>query len=98
MLTKCNKIKVSPAAYLDMDMDFYSAGYVRAMLFESQLHSFLEEQHGPEWFAKKETGDFLKKHYKYGRKYSAEEVLKFIEYGDLSTKYFERELQRVLTK
>ncbi|MBU1627173.1 hypothetical protein KKB18_07360 [bacterium] len=98
MLTKCQKIKVSPASYLDMDMDFYSAGYVRAMLFESQLHSYLEEQFGPEWFAKKETGDFLKEHYKYGRKYSAEEVLKFIDYGELSTEYFERELQRVLGK
>jgi hypothetical protein len=97
-VTECQKIKASPASYLDMDMDFYSAGYVRAMLFESQLHSYLEERFGEEWWDKKETGDFLKEHYQYGRKYSAEEVLNFIKYGELSTEYFERELQRVLVE
>jgi len=96
MLSECQKIKTSPASYLDMDMDFYSAGYVRAMLFESQLHSYLEERFGANWWDKKETGDFLREHYQYGRKYSAEEVLKKIDYGELSTEYFEQELQRVL--
>jgi hypothetical protein len=97
MIIGCQKIEISPASYLDMDMDFYSAGYVRAMLFESQLRAYLEENIGKDWWDNKETSYFLKQHYQHGRKFSAEEVLKSINFGELSTKYFENELYTVLT-
>lgn len=76
LMREALKFEHSPNEYLrDVDPAFYSASYLKAWFFESQLKSVLIEEFGEHWFEKPETGELLRELFKLGQKYFAEEVL-----------------------
>jgi hypothetical protein len=70
------KIEFSQADYLsDVDVGFYSSSYLRAWAFEALLRSFLREEFGTAWFARREAGSLLRELWSEGQRMTADELL-----------------------
>jgi hypothetical protein len=70
---------VEPAAedYLgDVDEGFYASSYLRAWAFEAQLHGFLQEEFGTDWFRRREAGSLLRELWSLGQQPTADELLR----------------------
>lgn len=79
-------IRYRPDGYLaDMDDGFYSADYLRAWIRTAQLRAYLRDEIGEEWWARPETGDFLRALFREGTKPSSEDVAARIGYDPLDT-------------
>jgi hypothetical protein len=71
------KVDPSPTDYLaDIDAGYYVTSYLRSWAFEAQLTSFLREEFGSDWFARREAGSLLKELWELGQKPTADELLK----------------------
>jgi hypothetical protein len=71
-------LKIAPSAtdYLsDVDAGFYVSAYLRSWAFEAQLRSFLREEYGNAWFARREAGSLLQELWSLGQQPTAEELL-----------------------
>ena len=68
---------------MDRADKFYSADYLRAWFLESQLKEKLKSDYGPDYYTKLATGEYLKKLWGYGNRYSPEELAKMIGVGQL---------------
>ena len=76
-MTDATKVEVSDGDYLmDVDAGFYSASYLRAWGFEAQLRTFLREEFGNAWFARRETGSLLVELWSQGQRLTADELLR----------------------
>ena len=76
-MTDATKIEVAREDYLiDVDAGFYSASYLRAWGFEAQLRTFLREEFGNAWFARRETGSLLVELWSEGQRLTADELLR----------------------
>ena len=72
-------LKIEPARvdYLnDIDSGFYVSAYLRSWAFEAQMRSFLREQFGNDWFARRQAGSLLRELWELGQKPTAEELLR----------------------
>jgi hypothetical protein len=79
-------VRYRPDGYLaDMDDGFYSADYLRAWIRTAQLRTYLREEIGEDWWARPETGDFLRALFREGTKPSSEEIAGRIGYDPLDT-------------
>ena len=79
-------VRYRPDGYLaDMDDGFYSADYLRAWIRTAQLRTYLREQIGDDWWARPETGDFLRALFHEGTKPSSGEIAERIGYDPLDT-------------
>jgi hypothetical protein len=58
----------------DLDDGFYSAGYLRAWIFEMQLREGFREEFGADWWRDPAAGHRLKEHWRTGRMYMPEEM------------------------
>jgi len=58
----------------DLDPGFYSAGYLRAWIFEVQLRDWLKDQFGSEWWRSPKASEVLKENWRTGRMYMPEEL------------------------
>jgi len=58
----------------DLDPAFYSAGYLRAWIFERQLREYLIEEFGDDWWRNPESGRKLAEFWRTGRMYMPEEM------------------------
>jgi hypothetical protein len=71
-------VKIEPAKtdYLnDIDAGFYVSAYLRSWAFEAQMRSFLREEFGNDWFARRDAGSLLRELWSLGQKPTAEELL-----------------------
>ncbi len=62
-------------ALFDLDMEFYSANYLRAWFAEASLSEFLKTKFGKKWFINKKAGDLLKEIWFEGKRWQIEEML-----------------------
>jgi hypothetical protein len=77
-------VEWSAVTYLaDVDEGYYAANYLRAWVFEAQLRRILLERFGQEWFASRETGDFLRAAWRGGQRLDADELLEELGGGRL---------------
>ena len=67
----------------DVDPGFYAANYLRAWAFETHLRGLLHDQYGPEWFMRREAGDFLRSLWREGQRLDADELLQQVAGGRL---------------
>lgn len=68
ILSRGCKVQYDPEHYLfDLDLGFYSARYLRAWFFESNLMDYLNRTYGVDWFMKPKAGKFLKELWKVGQ-------------------------------
>jgi hypothetical protein len=59
----------------DVDAGFYSTSYLRAWAFEARIRSFLREEFGNAWFARREAGSLLRELWSEGQRPTADELL-----------------------
>ncbi len=59
----------------DVDPGFYSAAYLRAWAFESQLRAHLRARFGERWFAEPAAGDIMRGLWREGQRRRPEELL-----------------------
>jgi hypothetical protein len=73
---EATKIEASPADFLaDVDAGFYSSCYLRAWALHAQLQSFLREEFGTDWFARRDAGSLLRELWGEGQRMTANELL-----------------------
>ena len=77
LLSDALKIEPAKTDYLnDIDSGFYVSAYLRSWAFEAQIRSYLREEFGNDWFARREAGSLLRELWSLGQKPTAEELLK----------------------
>jgi hypothetical protein len=70
------KVRPSPTDYLaDIDAGFYVSAYLRSWALEAQLRTYLREEFGNTWFARREAGSLLRELWSLGQRPTAEELL-----------------------
>ena len=88
MITKHRRVN-----YLnDIDPGMYTAEYLEAWFFESQLKRYLKDKYGEDWFVKKEARDFLIKIWNQGFKYTLEEISRELGYKGIEVNYVYEEI------
>ena len=58
----------------DLDDAFYSAGYLRAWIFEMQMRDYLKKEFGDDWWRNPAAGELLRRYWNTGRMYMPEEL------------------------
>lgn len=92
------KIKYSPENYLvDVDPNFYCARYLRAWMFQANLHSNMTEKFDENWFEKNESGNLLRDMWSVGQKYNAEEIMHNNKWDKLSIKPLNENIMKYLS-
>jgi hypothetical protein len=88
ILSEVNLMDYSPESYLrDVDEGFYCTSYIRAWIFQSQIEEYLYRKFGYRWYSKKAAGSFLKELWRYGQKYSPEEILSQLGFDKMNIDY-----------
>jgi hypothetical protein len=70
----------------------YTAEYLEAWFFESQLKRYLKDKYGEDWFVKKEARDFLIKIWNQGFEYTLEEISRELGYKEIEVNYIYEEI------
>jgi hypothetical protein len=71
------RIEVAGSDFLgDVDAGFYATSYIRAWAFEARIRSFLREEFGNTWFARREAGSLLRELWSEGQRLTADELLR----------------------
>ncbi|MGH9756026.1 MAG: hypothetical protein ACREA2_24865, partial [Blastocatellia bacterium] len=66
-----------------LDDAFYSADFLRASAFESQMREYLKTQFGIRWWASRKAGETLIDLWNIGRRHTVEELASMIGFGSL---------------
>ncbi len=74
-MQRAHGVSFESSGYLSFDMEFYSAGYIRARMFENQLRLYLTDTFGDAWWRNPKTAEFLRAYYRNGRKLRADDVV-----------------------
>ncbi|MBN1355702.1 hypothetical protein JXA40_05450 [bacterium] len=82
-MERAHSVQFETGGYLNFDLEFYSAGYVRARLFEVQLRTYCIRTFGQDWWRNSRTGRFLIPLYRKGRKPRADEVARRLGFDGL---------------
>ena len=82
-MERAHGVLFNSSGYLNFDMELYSAGYIRARMFENQLRFYLQNQFGMNWWQKTGTGKYLKSLYINGRKNRADDIVKTLGCNNL---------------
>jgi len=72
-------LKIEPSQYdwlADVDPGFYVTEYLRAWALEAELQTFLREQFGNAWFARRDAGSLLRELWSEGQSMTADEILR----------------------
>jgi hypothetical protein len=67
----------------DVDDGFYASSYLRSWALEAQLRSFLQEEFGHAWFARREAGSLLRELWAEGQRWTADELLRELTGAEL---------------
>ena len=78
-------VKIGPEYHLDdVDDAFYVAQYLRAWIFEVQMHRYLEERFGYLWFTSPEAGRYLVSLWQQGQEFTVDELAADMGYDGLA--------------
>jgi hypothetical protein len=78
----------------DLDDAFYSAGNLRAWIFEMQLREHLRREYGADWWRDRGAGEELRELWRTGRMYMPEEMSEMLFGGPLDLGPITREVTR----
>ena len=85
LLTEAVRVRYDDTEHLrDVSDDFASADYVRACAFEAQLREQLKTKYGSRWWTSRKAGDYLIDLWNTGGRYSADDMARMIDLGELS--------------
>lgn len=86
-------VKIGPEYHLDdVDDAFYVAQYLRAWIFEVQMHRYLEERFGYLWFTSPEAGRYLVSLWQQGQEFTVDELAVDMGYDGLDIESLLEEL------
>jgi hypothetical protein len=78
-------VRLFPEEYLvDADDCLSAAQDLRGWMLESQLRAFLQQEYDEEWFRSGRAGRFLLERWREGRRYTADELSRFMGFDGLS--------------
>ncbi len=84
LMYEATKIEPSRADFLaDVDSGFYVSSYLRSWAFEAQIRTFLREEFGSAWFARREAGSLLRELWREGQRLTADEIVRELTGSDL---------------
>ena len=84
LMRDATKIEPSAADFLaDVDLGFYASNYLRSWGFEAQVRTFLREEFGSAWFARREAGSLLRELWAEGQRMGAEEIVRELTGAEL---------------
>jgi hypothetical protein len=93
LMTDAVRARFDEADHLrDLDDEFYSEGFLRGCLFESQLREYLKTQFGLRWWASRRAGEMLIDLWNTGQRYTVEELAAMIGLGELDFDWLASEL------
>jgi hypothetical protein len=82
----------------DIDPGLYTAEYLEAWFFESQLRSHLIDKFGEEWFTSENALNYLKKIWSRGFEHIVEEIAKEIGFKGVDSVYVYEEIVKNLSR
>lgn len=86
-LTEATGFAFRPDAFLsDLDSGFYSADYLRGWVRAAQMHAYLVQSIGPDWWCRKETGELLVELYREGLRPSNEDLASLVGFDPSDTR------------
>ncbi len=85
---RAHQVSFDTDDYLTFDMELYSAGYLRARMFEIQLRESMVEVFGEGWWKTEEAGNYLRTIFRDGRKSRADDVIRNLGYSCLSSMFY----------
>jgi hypothetical protein len=84
LMHEATKIEPSEEDFLaDVDLGFYVSSYLRSWAFEAHVRTFLREEFGSAWFARREAGSLLRDLWSEGQRLTADELLRDLTGSDL---------------
>jgi hypothetical protein len=84
LLRDATKVEPAAADFLaDVDEGFYAIGYLRSWAFEAQLRTYLREEFGSAWFARREAGSLLRELWNEGQSMDGDEILREVVGAEL---------------
>jgi hypothetical protein len=93
---RAHQVSFNTDDYLTFDMELYSAGYLRARMFEIQLRENMVARYGENWWKISEAGEYLRAIFKDGRKNRADDVVRQLGYAGLSSSFYRDRYVRYL--
>ncbi len=85
---RAHQVNFDTSDYLTFDMELYSAGYLRARMFECQLREYMTRTFGAEWWRQKAAGEYLITLFRDGRRNRADEIARQIGYSGLDYSFY----------
>jgi hypothetical protein len=77
IISDATKIAPSDADFLaDVDPGFYASFYIRSWAFEAHVQTFLREEFGSAWFARRDAGSLLRELWSEGQRLTADELVR----------------------
>jgi hypothetical protein len=87
ILSAATKSEYSASGYLiDVDGYFYVARYLRAWMFQANMHKYLKENYNEDWFLNPKSGKVFLDMWSSGQKLNTDELLLNHQCSQLSTK------------
>ncbi len=84
LLHEATRIEPAPADFLaDVDAGFYASSYLRSWALEAHVRTFLREEFGSAWFARREAGSLLRELWSEGQRLRADELVHDLTGSDL---------------
>jgi hypothetical protein len=93
---RAHQVEFDTGDYLTFDMELYSAGYIRARMFEIQLRESMAHKFGSDWWRQKDAGLYLKTLFVDGRKKRADDIVRQLGYSGLSHSFYQGRYERFL--
>ncbi|MBN1295648.1 hypothetical protein JXA80_02640 [bacterium] len=94
---RAHQVAFETCDYLTFDLEFYSAGYLRARMFELQMREYFERMYGSTWWRDPSCGDYLKTLFRNGRKNRADDVVIQFGYSGLDAEYYQKRHMLLMT-
>jgi len=88
---RAHLVQFDSCDYMTFDMELYTAGYLRARMFELQLRENIVKQFGEMWWQKPAAGNFLVDLFQDGRKNRADDVVVQLGYNGLDPQYYKKQ-------
>ncbi|HMK45086.1 MAG TPA: hypothetical protein VK436_00515 [Methanocella sp.] len=97
LLSDALKFQHPEKRYLyDLDLEFYSACYLRAWMLEVQIRNVLTDKFGPNWWDEATAGVCLRNLWSTGQKYDGVNIARTIGYYGIDEQPLVRELEKTL--
>jgi hypothetical protein len=96
-LTEATRIPYPAVSYLDdVDMAFYCARYLRAWIFQAQMHGYMRKTFGDRWFSDRNAGAKLLELFRLGQRHSADEIARQLGYSGVEIGPLLEDVKKVL--